>query len=44
MLVDPCIGQWVAVLTSLMGLFELPEDEEDPDAVIDVEEISGGAV
>ena len=43
MLKDPYSNFWGPLLSSLMGLFELPEEEEGDNAVND-EEITGGAV
>ncbi len=46
MLAEPHAALWGPLLLALMGLFELPEEEEDGEGggAIDAEEISGGAV
>jgi exportin-2 (importin alpha re-exporter) len=46
MLTEPHAALWGPLLLALMGLFELPEEEEDAEGggAIDAEEISGGAV
>ncbi len=43
MLAEPCGAAWPQLLSALMALFELPE-EEDEGGVVDDAEISGGAV